>query len=144
MCGYKMYKILICDPLKVIIIEVALWLHAHNTLMAVEYSSQDKIYLGIWSVLLQLAHQAKGSQEEYGAVVDKQFSLETSYKELSTQLDQRRQENKKLVKELEKESKVVCERKKEVVQLQAQLTQQENKHKQLVEKVCSTVAVMCG
>ena len=70
--------------------------------------------------------------------MDKQFSLETSYKELSTQLDQRRQESKKLVRELEKESKMVCEREKEVVQLQTQLTQQENKHRQLVEKVSST------
>ncbi len=84
---------------------------------------------------LQLAHQAKGNQEEYGAVVDKQFSLESTYKDVSGQLEQRKQENRELMRKLESERGTVGEKTRELEQLQSQLSLQEKKHKLLVEKV---------
>ncbi len=69
-------------------------------------------------------------------MVNKQFSLESSYKEVSSQLEHRKLENRELLRKLESERERMGEREREVGQLQSQLAQQESKHKQLVEKVC--------
>ncbi len=74
-------------------------------------------------------------------MVDKQFSLESTNKDVSGQLEQRKQENRELMRKLESERGTVGERTRELEQLQSQLSLQENKHKLLVEKVQVGAAV---
>lgn len=76
-------------------------------------------------------------------MVSRQFSLETSCKELNSQLEQRREENRELIRRLENEGRTVNEREKMVTELQGQLSLQEGKHKLLMEKVLCYV-VGCG
>ncbi len=68
-------------------------------------------------------------------MISKQFSLESSYKELNSQLEHRKLENRDLLRKLDSERGTSGEREREVGQLQSALAQQESKHKQLVEKV---------
>ena len=71
-----------------------------------------------------------------------QFSLESSYKELCSQLDQRKGENRQLVRDLEREQRQVSTKEKEIALLETQLKEQENKHRLLIEKVRTQLIIV--